>query len=729
MSLDSPSNRSQYPGVTAPVSLAEPKPFDVELTDKLKESMIPHGVFESEAELHHRMEVLARINELVREWIKDVSRNKNNIPESKINTFGGKVFTFGSYRLGVHTKGADIDTLCVAPRHVERSDFFKSFVELMKNQIEVKELRAVEEAFVPVIKMTYDGIELDMLFARLALPTIPEDIDLRHEIHLKNLDEKSVRSLNGCRVTDEILHLVPNKENFRMTLRAIKLWAKKKGVYSNALGYLGGVSWAMLVARVCQLYPNAAPATLVHRFFLVLSKWDWPTPVLLKPLDSENKLGFPVWDARINPADRFHLMPIITPAYPQQNSTYNVSNSTRSVITEEFKEGLDVVTRIFEQREEWTALFEPSNFFHKYRHYIVLRASAEENEHHIEWKGYVESKIRLLVGNLERNPFIKLAHVMPESYGPVNESEGQYMCKWFIGLVFNNTQTSNIDLTYDIQSFSDAVHKQAMHIHLFKEGMKVEITYLRKKQLSSYVPKHILDIGRPKKKEGARSSGAGDRRSSVDKHPGAKPEQADATGPGNSHQARPEEDETSQESQSTEVSVSAPSTSESPGGGEQADSMVWHPSDNSSANAVPASDSGSERTPLNSSEEMNDTSSKRPGSPFSATSPPKKPKDGEQGSTSPMQVDEKSTTSSNSSINSTMSADIDQTHVPTDPAAAATATATATAKPTASSAKVPSVKSAVPASDLPELTSPQTGLPPTGTGFVPLKNSIKLKLK
>ena len=36
-----------------------------------------------------------------------------------------------------------------------------------------------------------------MLFARLALPSIPEDIDLRQENHLKNLDEKSVRSLNG----------------------------------------------------------------------------------------------------------------------------------------------------------------------------------------------------------------------------------------------------------------------------------------------------------------------------------------------------------------------------------------------------------------------------------------------------------------------------------------------------------------------------------------------------
>lgn len=67
---------------------------------------------------------------------------------------------------------------------------------------------------------------MDLLFARLALPTIPVNLNLLDVSLLKNLDAKCVRSLNGCRVTDAILSLVPNQESFRLALRAIKLWAK-----------------------------------------------------------------------------------------------------------------------------------------------------------------------------------------------------------------------------------------------------------------------------------------------------------------------------------------------------------------------------------------------------------------------------------------------------------------------------------------------------------------------
>jgi poly(A) polymerase len=278
------------------------------------------------------------------------------------------------------------------------------------------------------------------------------------------------------------------------------------------LGYFGGVSWAMLVARTCQLYPNATAATLVHKFFLVFSRWKWPQPVLLKQPDTFN-LGFAVWDPRINAQDRYHLMPIITPAYPQQNSTFNVSISTSKVIQNEFKEGMEITDEIMLGKADWDKLFQPPNFFTKYRHFIVLLVSSATADDHLEWCGLIESKIRILIGNLERNQHINLAHVNPKCFEkstgsakekgsvavvkqptisekieiesekigekgtekPVEKgdtpndsneetpnSESDYCSMWFIGLEFERSANLNVDLTVSIQSFTDSVHKHAV---------------------------------------------------------------------------------------------------------------------------------------------------------------------------------------------------------------------------------------------------------------------------
>ena len=45
------------------------------------------------------MDVLSRLNDIVKTWIRDTSVAKN-MPESLAGNVGGKIFTFGSYRLG-----------------------------------------------------------------------------------------------------------------------------------------------------------------------------------------------------------------------------------------------------------------------------------------------------------------------------------------------------------------------------------------------------------------------------------------------------------------------------------------------------------------------------------------------------------------------------------------------------------------------------------------------------
>lgn len=334
-----------------------------ELTNALQS----HNVFDSESELILRKKILKELGSLLNQWIRDVSAQVNTSSEPP-EKMGGKIYPFGSYRLGVHQRGADIDALCVAPQNINRSDFFNSFFVILKKQPQVTECRAIEEAFAPVIKMKFCGIEIDLLFARLSLPIIPDNLNLRDNKLLLNMDPKSIRSLNGCRVADEILSLVPNIDSFRLALRTIKLWAKKQGIYSNSLGYFGGVTWCLLVAHTCQLYPKATATTLVQKFFATFSNWKWPNPVIIKPR-GEMILSLPVsqkvWDPRLNASDRYHLMPVITPSYPQQNSTFNVSKSTKQIIVDKLNQGMAITQDIITSSSPWGRLFDTPKFFLK----------------------------------------------------------------------------------------------------------------------------------------------------------------------------------------------------------------------------------------------------------------------------------------------------------------------------------------------------------------------------
>ncbi|KAL6505777.1 Nuclear poly(A) polymerase 1 [Orobanche hederae] len=309
--------------------------------DLLRKFLVDAGLYESHEEAIKREEVLGRLDQIVKTWVKSISRAKG-YNESIVHEANAKIFTFGSYRLGVHGPGADIDTLCVGPKHASRSeDFFGELYKRLSGMSEVHELHPVPEAHVPVMKFKFDGVSIDLLYANVSHWVVPEDLDISQESILQNVDDQTVRSLNGCRVTDQILRLVPNIQSFRTTLRCLRLWAKRRGVYSNVTGFLGGINWALLVARICQLYPNALPSMLVSRFFRVYNLWRWPNPVMLCPIQ-EGSLGLSFWDPRRNFKDGLHLMPIITPAYPCMNSSYNVSTSTLRVMMEEFQRGNEI---------------------------------------------------------------------------------------------------------------------------------------------------------------------------------------------------------------------------------------------------------------------------------------------------------------------------------------------------------------------------------------------------
>ncbi|KAF7332675.1 Poly polymerase pla1 [Mycena kentingensis (nom. inval.)] len=527
-----------YLGVTPPIATNESNEREKEVTVSLMEELRRQSVFETDEESRRRELVLGKVAALVKSFVRKVSLLRG-LTEQAANAAGGKIFTFGSYRLGVHGPGSDIDTLCVVPKHVSREDFFEYFEPMLKEMDGATEVSGVPDAYVPVIKAKVSGIPLDFLMARLALSSIPDNLSLRDDTLLRNLDERCVRSLGGSRVTDEILRLVPNVQVFRDSLRCIKLWAQRRAIYSNVNGFLGGVAWAMLVARICQLYPNAIAGAIVSRFFIIMYRWSWPQPVLLKQIE-EGPLQVRVWNPKVYPGDRSHRMPIITPAYPAMCATHNVTASTQMIMTEEFKKGADIVDRVIVGKATWAELFAKHDFFHKYRYYLQVIASTGNADLQLKWAGTVESRIRQLVMKLEYVESLILAHPFTRGFEQtfycisdeevkqvaqgtisdavlkrkVEDADSKdtgnlvYSTTFYIGLAIEPRQAGTVgprqlDISYPTQEFTKLVR---IWEQFEESSMSIVVQHIK----SSALPDYVFDPGeRPQKLAGKRPKGAG----------------------------------------------------------------------------------------------------------------------------------------------------------------------------------------------------------------------------
>ena len=274
--------------------------------------------------------------------------------------------TFGSYRLMAYQPDADLDVLALCPPTCTRDDFFTSLLKRMEDEQSITDIHAIPTAYTPVIKFKvkidnrltapqiqakdgdgYTLVQVDLLFGRLSdtsklmqfqsqrsSPLLVNNMligkndsltggrSLEYTIDdsdLLGMDEASVRSLNGARVTQLLLELVPDVNTYRVTLSAVKDWATRNGLYSNVMGFFGGINWAILVAKVAQKFPKHPPSSLLRIFFQFYATWSWPNPVMLVDVQQEPPAGctrMPVWDASNNVRDARHLMPILTPVYP-----------------------------------------------------------------------------------------------------------------------------------------------------------------------------------------------------------------------------------------------------------------------------------------------------------------------------------------------------------------------------------------------------------------------------
>merc|ERR1719291_839350 len=111
---------------------------------------------------------------------------------------------------------------------------------------------------------------------------------------------------------------------------------------------------------------------------------------------------FKIWNPKQYPQDRMHLMPIITPAFPSMNSTHNVTETTKRIISDEFSRACKVVEQVEQSNAEWLDVYRPLPFFSMHRTYLQVEVLAKSQSVFIRWLGWIESKLRHLTRQLER---------------------------------------------------------------------------------------------------------------------------------------------------------------------------------------------------------------------------------------------------------------------------------------------------------------------------------------
>ena len=483
-------------------------------------------VMERDDDKKKKENALIKINDILINWMKRVNEKEDiGVIDQNPNTSRNyaRLLCYGSYKLGVSSPNGDIDALVLSPDYVKRDEhFFGDLFELLqqysKDNDNITGLTSVnyEHSITPLIKMDFYGVDVDLIFANIEDVTVldgyvnssglSERPSVYNDILMEKMDDKMKRSYNGFRNAEMILDsiILENERedietvkrkiyNFRMCLRCVKIMAKVNGISENKVGYLGGIAYAILTSKIVQMFPNYSFCWLLERYLYIYGfEWNWdkwwvrivekrdkPQADRHAKVEEETQMFIPIQDS-IPKKTKQRSMNIITPAWPQMNSTYNVTFSTREVILNTFrKKHGEILKKLaftcfhdqqFNLKENWKLFFRKFKFFEKHDQYLEFIIVGKEEETFLRWKGFIEAKIRFFIETLEvtMSFFNFTLQIWPTIYdkdqiksqNKYHESLNSYNFfeKIFIGMTIHEDYDDPIDLQYFVIKFLSKIN-------------------------------------------------------------------------------------------------------------------------------------------------------------------------------------------------------------------------------------------------------------------------------
>lgn len=331
---------------------------------------------------------------------------------------GGVLHVTGSQRLGCALPGSDLDLLAVLPGPVD--------LEALEARVraalpEASGVRRVEAIRVPGLELCAAGLDVDLTIVDVGA-TPPEQAVARR----LELGEAAAMALSAVTDADAVLEAVEaagrrtratrRRAAFPGLARAVKAWARARGLDAAPFGGLPGIAWLVLAARTVRDARDLHPGPLLARFFGTWAAWDWRRPIALDP--SAPEVGAPEDPVRI-----------ATPTPPVRSCSDAVGAAGLATLSEELYAAWEAVEAALSAgRDPLPELCAPPALHRRHAAWAVITVEASGPEGLPAAVGWVRGRIRALLAALERAGVGDL-RAWPRAF-----DRGPRHCRYAIGL-------------------------------------------------------------------------------------------------------------------------------------------------------------------------------------------------------------------------------------------------------------------------------------------------------
>ncbi|RGD57331.1 polynucleotide adenylyltransferase [Kitasatospora xanthocidica] len=317
----------------------------------------------------------------------------------------GVVHTVGSRRLGCQLDGGDLDLVVALPG---AADLPAVRARVAAALPEARRLREVRGARVPGLRLTADGLSVDLVVVFTGALDPAQAVDHRAE-----LGEAEAVALSAVTDAEAVLAALGDRHaRFVRLARQVKAWARARGLDSAPFGQLPSLAWSVLAARTVLEAPDGPEDDLFQRFTETWAGWDWRRPVALTGGPTPPSSG---------------PLTVLTPSAPVRSCTTQVSADTRDLLTEELYRAWELTTEATEAagsskapnapeapqtpgaaEPPWPALLAAPPLHRRHAAWAVVSADEES-------LGLARGRVRALLAALEEAGATRL-HAWPHPY-------------------------------------------------------------------------------------------------------------------------------------------------------------------------------------------------------------------------------------------------------------------------------------------------------------------------